>query len=158
MIRQLDNFGISYLIIEPAKGEYKNVFGSMPGVHVYGTNPQYADLLRINPFKFAKGIHILEHIDRIIEIFNVCWPMYAAMPAVLKNAIEQSYIDCGWNLVRSTNKYGKDLYPSFADVAKTSRQSLIPASMTMKTRGHIRFAAHPFAISDQWHLRHDLYL
>lgn len=111
MIRQLDNFGISYLIIEPAKGEYKNVFGSMPGVHVYGTNQQYADLLRINPFKFAKGIHILEHIDRIIEIFNVCWPMYAAMPAVLKNAIEQSYIDCGWNLVRSTNKYGKDLYP-----------------------------------------------
>ena len=135
MIRQLDNFGISYLIIEPAKGEYKNVFGSMPGVHVYGTNQQYADLLRINPFKFAKGIHILEHIDRIIEIFNVCWPMYAAMPAVLKNAIEQSYIDCGWNLVRSTNKYGKDLYPSFADVAKNIKTIIDTSEYDNENKG-----------------------
>lgn len=46
-------------------------------------------LLRINPFSFPDDIHVLEHIDRLIEIFNVCWPMYAAMPAVLKDAIEK---------------------------------------------------------------------
>lgn len=135
MVRQLDNFGINYLIIEPAKGEYKNVFGYLPGVHVYGTNPQYTDLLRINPFKFAKGIHVLEHIDRLIEIFNVCWPMYAAMPAVLKNAVEQSYIDCGWNLVRSTNKYGKDLYPSFVDVAKNIKTIIDSSEYDSENKG-----------------------
>lgn len=59
------------LIIEPAKGEYKNVFGNSPDVRVLGTNPQFTDLLRINPFKFPKGIHILEHIDRLVEIFNL---------------------------------------------------------------------------------------
>ena len=135
MIRQLDNFGISYLIIEPAKGEYKNIFGSLPGVRVCGTNPQYADLLRINPFKFAKGIHILEHIDRLIEIFNVCWPMYAAMPAILKNAVEQSYIDCGWDLVRSTNKYSKDLYPSFVDIAKNIKTIIDNSEYDSENKG-----------------------
>ena len=45
-------------------------------------------LLRINPFSFPKNIHVLEHLDRLVEIFNVCWPLYAAMPAVLKSAIE----------------------------------------------------------------------
>ena len=135
MVRQLDNFGVNYLIIEPAKGEYKNVFGSLPSVHVYGTNPQYAELLRINPFKFSQGVHILEHIDRLIEIFNVCWPMYAAMPAVLKNAVEQSYIDCGWNLVRSKNKYGKDLYPSFVDVAKNIKTIIDTSEYDNENKG-----------------------
>ena len=86
MIRQLDNFGVKYLIIEPVKGEYKNIFGAQSDVHVYGTNPQYTSLLRINPFRFPKGVHILEHIDRLVEVFNVCWPMYAAMPAVAQRS------------------------------------------------------------------------
>ena len=42
--------------------------------------------------------------------------MYAAMPAVLKKAVEQSYQDCGWNLRESTNPYGR-LYPNFNDIA-----------------------------------------
>lgn len=116
MVRQLDNFGINYLIIEPAKGEYKNVFGNSPDVRVLGTNPQFTELLRINPFKFPKGIHILEHIDRLVEIFNVCWPMYAAMPAVLKDAILQAYQNCGWELSDSTNLYSDDLFPTFGDL------------------------------------------
>lgn len=116
MVRQLDNFGINFLIIEPAKGEYKNVFGNLPDVRVLGTNPQFTDLLRINPFKFPKGIHILEHIDRLVEIFNVCWPMYAAMPAVLKDAILQAYQSCGWELSDSTNQYSENLFPTFGDL------------------------------------------
>lgn len=116
IVRQLDNFGVNYLVVEPAKGEYKNVFGSHPDVHVYGTNPQYTDLLRINPFRFPKEIHILEHIDRLIEIFNVCWPMYAAMPAVLKDAVLQAYESCGWDLSESVNQYNDNLFPTFADL------------------------------------------
>ena len=106
-----------FLVVEPAKGEYKSVFGMEKGVSVYGTNPELTPMLRINPFSFPNGIHVLEHLDRLVEIFNVCWPMYAAMPAVLKNAVEKSYADCGWNLNTSKNKYGENIFPTFADVA-----------------------------------------
>lgn len=102
-----------FLIIEPAKGEYKDVFGNE---HIYGTNPLKTPLLKINPFRFPEGVHVLEHIDRLVEIFDVCWPMYAAMPAVLKEAILNSYEDCGWDLYNSTNKYSKNLFPTFADL------------------------------------------
>ena len=125
---------VKFLVVEPAKGEYKNMFGqdetnnSKCDIHVYGTNPDISSLLRINPFSFpngnedpSKNIHILEHLDRLIEIFNVCWPMYAAMPAVLKEAVEKSYEDCGWNLTESTNEYGNDFYPTFADVIRNIR-------------------------------------
>lgn len=110
---------VKFMVIEPAKGEYKNALAMNKklDVHVYGTNPNVTKLLRINPFKFPKDqIHIYEHLDRLTEIFNVCWPMYAAMPAVLKAAMENAYRSAGWNLVRSENKHG-DIYPSFVDVA-----------------------------------------
>ena len=102
-----------FLVIEPAKGEYKDVFGN---VNVYGTNPLKTPMLRISPFKFPIGVHVLEHIDRLVEIFNVCWPMYAAMPAVLKEAMLKSYEDCGWDLDSSENKYSNCLFPNFTDL------------------------------------------
>ena len=107
---------VSFMVIEPAKGEYKRVFGHKRNVTVLGTNPSFTKLLKINPFRFPKGIHVLEHIDRIIEIFNVCWPMYAAMPAVLKDAVLSSYSSCGWDLITSKNMIRDNLFPTFQDL------------------------------------------
>ena len=127
--------GVAFLVIEPAKGEYKHIFGSDPEVAVFGTNPMLTPMLRINPFSFPKEIHILEHLDRLIEIFNVCWPMYAAMPAVLKNAVEKSYVDCGWDLVRSKNTYDEKLYPSFADVARNIKEIIDTSEYDSDNKG-----------------------
>lgn len=116
LLSQLLKNKIHFLVVEPAKGEYKNVFGNSKSVSVYGTNPLIMDLLRINPFSFPKEVHIYEHLDRLVEIFNVCWPMYAAMPAILKDAIERSYVKAGWDLRKSQNKYSDRLFPNFIDV------------------------------------------
>lgn len=118
LLNQLKAYGATFLVVEPAKGEYKNVFGHRKDVAVYGTNPRLAELLRLNPFSFPPEIHIYEHMDRLIEIFNVCWPMYAAMPAVLKDAIERAYIAAGWDLKNSQNRYNGNLFPTFADVLR----------------------------------------
>lgn len=127
--------GVQFMVVEPAKGEYKHIFGSDPDVSVFGTNPAITPLLRINPFSFPKEIHVLEHLDRLIEIFNVCWPMYAAMPAVLKSAVEKSYVDCGWNLVRSENRYGEDIYPSFTDVARNIKEIIDTSEYDSDNKG-----------------------
>lgn len=107
---------ISFMVIEPAKGEYKRTWGHKRGVSVFGTNPEYTELLRINPFKFPKHVHVLEHIDRLIEIFNVCWPMYAAMPAVLKDAVLETYESCGWDISTSKNWISDNQFPTFQDL------------------------------------------
>lgn len=116
MLNGLKNHGIKFMVVEPAKGEYKNVFGGRSDVDVYGTNPKITKMLKLNPFRFPSKTHVLEHIDRLVEIFNVCWPMYAAMPAVLKDAVEKAYEAAGWDLDTSINKYEIELYPCFKDV------------------------------------------
>ena len=103
----------NFLVVEPTKGEYRHVFGK--GVHKFGTNYMMGEVLRINPFVFPKGIHVYEHIDRILEVFNVCWPMYAAMPAVLKDSFIRAYEKVGWDLRTSINSNGS-IFPTFYDV------------------------------------------
>lgn len=125
----------SFLIIEPAKGEYKNVFGGRADVNVYGTNPQFSELLRINPFSFPSNIAVSEHVDRLIEIFNVCWPMYAAMPAILKDAVIRVYIKAGWDMETSENKYGCEVFPDFDDVLKEIRIVLKTSDYSDESKG-----------------------
>ena len=121
-----------FLVIEPAKGEYKNVLGGFDDVSVYGTNPMYTELLHINPFSFPKHINVLEHIDRLVEIFNACWPMYAAMPAVLKDAIERVYKDKGW--IFSNPAYYSDDFPTFADLIKVLPQIMSESLYSADTK------------------------
>ena len=131
------NSAVNFLVVEPAKGEYKEVLGKNADVTVYGTNPLLSDiqLLHINPFRFPKHVHVLEHLDRLVEIFNVCWPMYAAMPAILKDAMERAYICSGWNLEKSSNKFGIDLYPSFTDVVKQIKLVLNESDYSADNKG-----------------------
>lgn len=128
---------INFMVVEPAKGEYKHAFYKHPYIHteVYGTNPKKSKLVKINPFSFPEDIHVLEHIDRIVEILNVCWPMYAAMPAILKNAVIKSYEKCGWDI---TNSYmpGKEIiYPCFADVLESINEILDSSAFSDDNKG-----------------------
>lgn len=113
MLSELHQDDIPFLVIEPAKGEYKDVFGNWDDVNVYSTNPKIADLINLNPFKFPKSIHVLEHVDGLVEIFGVCWPMYDAMPAFFKDAILRLYESVGWDLGSSTFEGDEIEYPDF---------------------------------------------
>ena len=135
ILQEAREIGVKFLVVEPAKGEYKSVFGMDEDVSVYGTNPDLTPILKIDPFSFPKGIHILEHLDRLIEIFNVCWPMYAAMPAVLKKAVELAYVDCGWNLMTSKNDCNQNFYPTFNDVAENVKKIIDSSEYDTDNKG-----------------------
>ena len=136
ILRQINEASIPFLVIEPAKGEYKHIFGHRDDVCVLGTNPLHSALLHINPFRFPSSIHVLEHVDRLIEIFNVCWPMYAAMPAVLKDAILQAYQACGWNLDNSCNIYDDELFPTFIDLLDKVHEVIENSAYSQELKGN----------------------
>lgn len=137
MLDTLAKEGVKFLVVEPAKGEYKDVLGERKGVITYGTNPliKGMQLLKVNPFRFPDNIHVLEHMDRLVEIFNVCWPMYAAMPAILKDSVERAYVEAGWNMETSNNKYGERLFPSVGDVVKQVRKVLAESDYSNDNKG-----------------------
>lgn len=136
LLNELNRKQIRFLVVEPAKGEYKQIFGGRKNVHVYGTNPKYTPVLKINPFRFPEEIHVLEHIDRLVEIFNACWPMYAAMPAVLKEAIEKVYENKGWDLDQSIQFSDEPQYPVLRDLVQVLPEVINQSAYSDELKGN----------------------
>ena len=109
---------VKMMIIEPAKGEYKQIFGGLKGIKIFTTDPNSYRILKINPFQFPTNIHLLSHIEQLLQIFNASWPLYAAMPAILKQAVVDAYVKCGWDVQNSIWIPGicDHKYPVFEDV------------------------------------------
>lgn len=120
LLAQVHEKGIPFLTIEPAKGEYRQLLGlatkKRPVTYrVAGrTGP---DALRINPFVFPEGIELSDHIDRVCTVFNAAFPMYAAMPQVLEEAIFTAYEELGWDSISSRNVGVKKHFPTLRRVA-----------------------------------------
>lgn len=134
---QKDGNKVHFLVIEPAKGEYKRHFADWKGINVFGTNPNLGQVLKINPFYFNyPEIHLLEHLDRLIEIFNNCWEMYAAMPAILKDAMERAYASKGWDILNSIySGKGEPEYPTFQDLLNELPKVIKESSYSKDTQG-----------------------
>ncbi|MDR1531375.1 MAG: DUF87 domain-containing protein [Clostridiales bacterium] len=135
ILRQLRIAGIPFLVIEPAKGEYKDIFGQYGSVTVFGTNPKKTRLLKLNPFRFPEDVHVLEHLDRLVELFNVCWPMYAAMPVILKDAMERAYVAAGWDLDTGENVRGPEVFPVFKDVLERIEDVISESKYSPDSKG-----------------------
>lgn len=117
-----------FLVIEPTKNEYKeltNLSNKDTSILYYqvgksNQNESIDNCLRLNPLVFPQNsdITINEHIDRICALFNAAFPMYAAMPQVLEEAIIQAYEKCGWDITTSSNIKESPMFPTLIDVAE----------------------------------------
>ncbi len=136
LLEEFLSAGIPFLVIEPAKGEYKNVFGREPNVRVYGTNSKKTELLRLNPFWFNDDVSVLEHIDNLMAVFNASWSMYAAMPSVLKSAIENAYKSCGWNLTKSVCRCDPPIFPTVKDVMEEFNSKMESTAFSEEVKGN----------------------
>lgn len=134
--------GIKMLVIEPAKGEYKQVFGKLNQINIFTTDPNTYRLLRINPFQFPEKIHILSHIEQLLQIFNASWPLYAAMPAILKEAVVNSYIKCGWDIQNSIWIEGisDHKYPIFKDILEILPDIINTSDYSVDSKGDYKGA------------------
>ena len=141
LLQQIREKGKHFMVIEPAKGEYKHVFGCLKDVTVYSNTHKVGELLRINPFSFPyKYIDVLEHVDCLVEIFNACWPMYAAMPAVLKHSVITAYEKCGWDIESSEHKLSTPIFPTVEDVLVCLSEYIDNSNYSVDTKGDYKGA------------------
>ncbi len=118
ILHELYKKGVPFTVIEPAKGEYGELWGKLPGIEIYSTLPFRYRMLRINPFSFGDNVHILDHMERLISVFSTAWPLYAAQPAILRDCVRRAYISCGWDMCNSICLRPQKQFPTFKDVLR----------------------------------------
>jgi len=103
----LHSLNLPFIIIEPAKSEYRQLLNTIPDLQIYTLGLETVSPFRLNPFEFPQGGNLLAHIDSMKAVFNAAFPMYGPMPYILEEAIIDVYIDKGWDLATSSNIYLK---------------------------------------------------
>ena len=91
--------GLPFLVIEPAKTEYRVLAEHLPNVHYYRPNGDDHQSLRINPFALVrKTQRIKSHAGFLKNVFAAVFPMEASMPMMVEAAILAAYEDRGWDI------------------------------------------------------------
>lgn len=101
ILRGLVERGIPFLIIEPAKTEYRALLADPaigPDLQIFTLGSEAVSPFRLNPFAWVEGFGLLTHIDLLKATFNAAFPMYASMPYLLEEAILDVYTLRGWDL------------------------------------------------------------
>lgn len=96
---------LPFLVIEPAKTEYRALHQHMPGqVDYYRPNGDDHRCLRLNPFALIHPKQkIKSHASFLRNVFAAVFPMEASMPYLVEQAILRAYEEKGWDL--SDNSY-----------------------------------------------------
>lgn len=103
----------SFLVIEPAKTEYRIMAEKeFPDMLVFTLGKETVAPFRLNPFEFFEGENITSRVDMIKASMEAAFDMEAAIPQLLETAIYECYEDKGWDI--STNRNHKFTDP-FAD-------------------------------------------
>ncbi len=101
--RLLLSSGLPFLVIEPAKTEYRALYAAAPQVVYYTLGNESLSPFRFNPFELLPGESLSGHIDLLKATLVAAFPMEAAMPNLIAEAVLRSYQQKGWNVYQNEN-------------------------------------------------------
>lgn len=108
LLNQLWRFKVPFMVIEPAKSEYRHMMlmsDTFKGVgQAFSLGDETVSPFRLNPFEIMKGVKVQTHLDALKSVFNASFEMYSPMPQVLEKALNSIYSVRGWDLVQNTNR------------------------------------------------------
>ena len=91
----LDKADKPFLVIEPAKKEYRNIDKEK---EIYTLGNVQLNSLRLNPFYILPGINPQQHIDLLKDLFSASFALYGPMPYIVEKCLSTIYEKKGWNL------------------------------------------------------------
>ena len=94
----LSQANVPFLVLEPAKSEYRNLRIAGEPIRVYTAGAEEVVPFRINPFELSPGDTVHSHIDALAAIINSAFPMEGPMAALVEQGLVRAYENAGWDI------------------------------------------------------------
>ncbi|MEO8827710.1 helicase HerA domain-containing protein [Lapillicoccus sp.] len=146
LLSQLHAAGVPFLVLEPAKTEYRALLrGELAGaVRVYTLGSERVAPLRMNPFELQPGVSVTAHVDLIRAVFTASFSMWPPLPQVFERCLQEIYVDRGWDLATGVNTRAQDQGrippPTLTDLANKVRDIVPLLGYSADTRDEIQAA------------------
>lgn len=117
---------LPFLVIEPAKTEYRALYPYCNDIEYYCIGNEKLTPFRLNPFQLSScDSSLMGHIAVLKATLIASFPMEAAMPSIVEEAIIKAYQTRGWDIYSNENYLyddpfanGSTAWPTFSDMIK----------------------------------------
>lgn len=111
-------------VIDPKNEWLPSDLGSGARLFCARADGTAGEVLRINPFAVYGSASVQSHVDHLIRILCGVWPLYAAMEAILRQALVRSYEYCGWDLPLNVRVplHRRPLWPDWSVISRMTRE------------------------------------
>lgn len=136
LVSELVKKEIPFLVMEPAKKEYRNLLTNpeMKNVYLFSPHLQSHFPLKMNPFEFPIGVQLSEHIKALLEVFQGSFELAGNVYTFLSNSIEQAYKDLGWDIEEKNT--GELEYPTFKEVEENIKKEIKKSTYAGEIQGN----------------------
>jgi hypothetical protein len=147
LLEQATGAGIPWLVIEPAKAEYRLMAARLPGTAVIRIRPGDLDQppAGINPLEPAAGpdgtrFGLQTHADLLRALFLAAFQADEPFPQVLAAALTRCYEDAGWDLVtgQSVTPGRQPAYPGLEDLQSAALAVVDEIGYGREVRDNVR--------------------
>jgi hypothetical protein len=147
LLEQATAAGIPWLVVEPAKAEYRLMAARLPGIPVIVLRP--GDLSQpaagINPLEPAAGPYgsrfpLQAHADLLRALFLAAFQADEPMPQVLSASLTRCYEQAGWDLVTGQPATAgvQPAYPSLEDLQSAAMTVVDEIGYGREVRDNVR--------------------
>jgi hypothetical protein len=120
LLEQVSAMGLPWLVIEPAKAEYRRMVHRLPGMEVLVIRPgdPAAPPVGINPLEPAAGFALQTHADLTRALFLAAFQAEEPFPQVVAAALTRCYEQLGWDLTLGEPAHPgvRPRYPTLGDL------------------------------------------
>jgi hypothetical protein len=129
LLEQATGVGIPWLVVEPAKAEYRLMAARLPGTRVIAVRPGDLDqpAAGINPLEPAPGpdgsrFPLQAHADLLRALFLAAFQADEPFPQILSAALTRCYEQAGWDLITGQPAVPgvQPTYPGLEDLQATA--------------------------------------
>lgn len=129
--------GIPFLVLEPAKQEYRGLIGvkaflqAPAPLRIYTLGREGCLPFRLNPFELLPGVRVEAHIARLQTCFEAAVPPLGPSSSVIAEALHWVYRQWGWQLTDTGPEPGQSIrrFPTLSDYS-------VAIERVVKSRGY----------------------
>ena len=125
--------GIPWLVVEPAKAEYRLMASRLPGAEVIRIRPGEPDAIAagLNPLEPAGAgaagsaggrFPLQTHADLVKALFIASFQAEEPFPQVLSAALGRVYEEAGWDLALGESCRGESAYPTLTSLQRAAER------------------------------------
>ena len=118
IIIELNKRGVPFLIIEPARTEYRTLISTNidKNLQIFTLGDESLSPFRFNPLALMPGMRVKSHISNLRTCFEAAFPSFPILPSLIEQSLHNLYEQKGWEITERCRSDNHKQMPTLGEL------------------------------------------